>query len=257
VCADVYLLASLPALAYLRKRERKWAFRAGLAIWLACTTWTGLSSASWLQHKLETAQAPVEQQKQAQERTEDDRQADLGRERALLEKQEDIALRGKNKEIRDNADRQATETRERIKNLEKLNTFPAKTEKAPIKSPFSGYEKLVTFLLLAFSQVCWFMALDEEPEEVAAEIGTARKLEMTAGNDALLLHGNGRNKPEMAAGNRSLEIRKARRSSSFGNGQQGRKFSFSWIGTWLTGKGISGKEQRRISAIRIGRSGTF
>jgi hypothetical protein len=39
----------------------------------------------------------------------------------------------------------------------------------------------VTFLLLAFSQGCWFMALDEEQE---AEIGTVRKPEMATGNDA-------------------------------------------------------------------------
>ena len=188
VCADVYLLASVPAFGYLRQKKREWAFKAGLAIWLACALWTGLSSASWLAHELEAAQAPVEQRKQTQTTTEGERQANLAREHATLTKQEDAALNAKTKEAFERASKLATETRARIAALEGQNAFPAKTESAPIKSPFAGYEKLVTFLLLAFSQGCWFMALDEEPEEAAvSEIGTVRKpeqAEIAAGNDA-------------------------------------------------------------------------
>ena len=188
VCADVYLLASVPAFADLRQKKREWAFKAGIAIWLACAVWTGLSSAKWLEHALEAAQAPVEQQEKTQAQTERERQDNLARERALLGKQDDAALNGKTKEVRDNAVKLAAETRTRIAELEKQNTFSAKTEPTPIKSPFAGYEKLVTFLLLAFSQGCWFMALDEEPAEAAvAEIGAARKperAEISSENDA-------------------------------------------------------------------------
>jgi hypothetical protein len=192
VCADAYLLASVPALAHLRQKRREWAFNAGVAIWFACALWTGLSSASWLEHALETAQAPVEQRKEIQAKTESERQADLAKERVLLDKQEDASLNGKGKEIRDNATKLAAETRARIAQLEKQNTFPAKTENAPIKSPFSGYETLVTFLLLAFSQGCWFMALDEETAEASgAEIGK-REAEISARNDTLLPGNKGR-----------------------------------------------------------------
>ena len=175
VCADVYLLASVPAFGYLRQKRREWAFRAGLAIWLACALWTGLSSASWLAHELEAAQAPVEQKKEVQSKTESERQVDLARERETLKKQEDAALDGKKpKDVRESAEKLAAETRSRIEKLEKRNTFQAKTESAPIKSPFAGYEELVTFLLLAFSQVCWFMALEEE---AGAEIASEQKPE--------------------------------------------------------------------------------
>jgi hypothetical protein len=184
-CADVYLLASLPAFAHIRQKRREWAFKVGLAIWLACFLWTGLSSGSWLKHALEAAQAPVEQQKQTQEKTEADRQADLTRERETLKGDEETARTGKTKDIRENAAKLAAETRGRIKELEKLKTSAAETEAKPIKSPFSGCEKLVTFLLLAFSQGCWFMALDAEPEEVAgSEIGKLERAEIPAGNDA-------------------------------------------------------------------------
>jgi hypothetical protein len=181
LCADVYLLASHSAIRDAKRKKREWARIVGIAIWLACALWTGLSSASWLQHKLEAAQAPVEQQKQAQTTTEADRQTDLASERETLKKEEEIARTGKTKEIRDNATQLAEKTRGRLRDLQKQNTLPAKVENAPIKSPFAGYEKLVTFLLLAFSQGCWLMAVDEEPE---AEIGTARKPEIPAGNDA-------------------------------------------------------------------------
>ena len=224
VCADIYLFASVPAFADLRQKKREWAFKAGIAIWLACAVWTGLSSAKWLEHALEAAQAPVEQQEKTQAQTERERQDNLARERALLGKQDDAALNGKTKEVRDNAVKLAAETRTRIAGLEKQNTFSAKTEPTPIKSPFAGYEKLVTFLLLAFSQGCWFMALDEEPAEAAvAEIGAARKperAEISSENDAPVppesqrkRAGNGRRKstgttPGNAEGAQILQFRK-------------------------------------------------
>jgi hypothetical protein len=182
LCADVYLLASHSAIHDAKRKKRELAHKVGVAIWLACALWTGLSSASWLQHKLEAAQAPVEQQRQTQKKTEGERQADLASERATVTKQEDATLAAKSKEAFERASKLAAETL-RIKALEAQNTFPAKTENAPIKSPFSGYEKLVTFLLLAFSQGCWFMARYEEPE-AEAETGTARKPEISDGNDA-------------------------------------------------------------------------
>jgi hypothetical protein len=175
LCFDVYLLASHSAFGHLRQKRREWAYRLGLAIWLACALWTGLSSAAWLESQLKAAQAPVEQQKETKAKTESERQADLASERETLKQEEETSRAGKTKEIRDNARQLAAETRARIDGLKAQNTFKAKTETtepAPIKSPFSGYEKLVTFLLLAFSQGCWFMALDEETAEASgAEMG--------------------------------------------------------------------------------------
>jgi len=219
MCADVYLLASLPALAHFRLRKRKWALRTGLAIWLACALWTGLSGASWLKHKFDADQAPVEQQKETQARAEGDRRNDLAGERETLREEEEISRTGKTREIRDNAKTLAAETRKRIAELEKPNTTPAKTENAPIKSPFAGYELFVTFGLLAFSQGCWFMALDEETAEASrAEIGK-REAEGGAGNGAPVpgnkrrkQGGNGKRKlsgaPDNAEGAQIIEFRK-------------------------------------------------
>jgi hypothetical protein len=200
-CADIYLLASLPALAYFKHKRRKWKFRVGLAIWLACTLWTGLSSGSWLQHKLEEAQAPVEQQKGAQAKTESERQTDLAGERETLKAEEETARTGRTKDVRDNAAQLAEKTRGRISKLEKPNTpqaetKPTETEPKPIKSPFAGYETLVTFLLLALSQGCWFMALDEETAKASgAEIAKPEQVELSSGNEAPLSEKRQRKQP--------------------------------------------------------------
>ena len=100
----------------------------GIAMWLACATWTGLSSASWLAHELEVAQAPVEQQKEVQANWDTQRQADLASERDTLNKEQETARNGRTKDIRDNAAKMAAETRTRIAELENQNTFQAKTE---------------------------------------------------------------------------------------------------------------------------------
>jgi len=178
--ADVGIVALLLGFQDFRRKRRQLALTLAIVFWAAFSIYTVIQGETWLQHALETAQQPGEQQ----EKTERDRQNNLARERAFLDKQDETALTGKTEEVRKNAAKMAAETRARIAKLESQNTSQAKTERTPMKSPLAGYEWYVALVLWAASQGCWHMAYGEASAEAAgAEIGTERKPER-AENDA-------------------------------------------------------------------------
>jgi len=182
--ADIGIVALLLGFQDFRHKRRQLALTLAIVFWAAFSIYTVIQGETWLQHALETAQQPGEQQ----EKTERDRQNNLARERAFLDKQDETALTGKTEDVRKNAAKMAAETRARIAKLEGQDTFQAKTERAPKKSPLAGYEWYVALVLWAASQGCWHMAYGEAAEEATgAESGTARKpeqAEIAAGNDA-------------------------------------------------------------------------
>ena len=182
--ADIGIVALLLGFQDFRHKGRQFALILAIAFWTAFSIYTVIQGETWLQHAFETAQQPGEQR----EKTERDRQTSLARERAFLDKQDETALTGKTEDVRKNAAKMAAETRARIAKLEGQNTFQAKTERAPKKSPLAGYEWYVALVLWAASQGCWHMAYGEAPEEATgAESGTARKseeVEISAGNNA-------------------------------------------------------------------------
>jgi hypothetical protein len=199
LCADIGIVCLMLGFRDFRHKKRWLALLLAVPLWVAASGYTVVQGAKWLEHAFETAQQPAQKQKL----TEEQRQEKLRKENALLDDREKTATHEKDRELRANAHRLAAETRGRIAELEKLNTFaPPEVKPTPIQSPFSGYEQWITFILWLSSQACWFMAYGESEETEEAEIGKPERGETPIKNGAPLpgkrqrkQGGNGKRKP--------------------------------------------------------------
>jgi len=175
--ADLGLLTMPFAYRNCERKGRKFALWLVIGFWGAFSVWTVASSATWLRHTFEVVQKPVEQR----QLTEQQKQATLQSEQANLDKANEVALNGKSKDLRDNAIKLAADARKRIKELESVNTFQtAAAEAEPVRSPFSGYELLVTIGLLAVSQGLWFLAYAESEAESAAQKRPGKRQQLSS-----------------------------------------------------------------------------
>ena len=168
--ADLGVVVFMYAIRVFIKRRDWFSLSLAAVFWASCSAYTVAQGATWLEHTFEIDQKPAEQRKL----TEQKKQEKLKAEEAKLDKANEVALTTKSKEIRENALKMADAARARIAALEALNTFEAAAVPEPVKSPLTGYELFVAFVLWAASQGCWHMAFAAEAGEATEASGEAK-----------------------------------------------------------------------------------
>ena len=168
--SDVGVPVFLFGMGIFYKRRDWFLFSLAAVFWASFSAYTVAQGATWLEHTFAVTQKPAEQRKL----TEQKKQEKLKAEQANLDKANEVALTTKSKEIRENALKLADAARARIAALEALNTFEAAAVPEPVKSPLTGYELFVAFVLWAASQGCWHMAFAAEAGEATEASGEAK-----------------------------------------------------------------------------------
>lgn len=159
IAADLGLIGFLFAMVAHHQNNNGTAVFAAFLVWMACGTYTGISSTRWLEGQFRAMDAPVETQREITSGRLRAIEGKLSAEAANLTAASSIALNGRTRLLRRNARSEAAKIRKRISELEKRKWKTKVEERKPthVQHTFRGYEWAFPLAALIVSQVAWYV----------------------------------------------------------------------------------------------------